>query len=130
MLAPNVYTLPTIDFVGGSTQDLVFHTFFRKIDVPFDLTYCTANFSVINYVNKHGTPIISKQMQIDKGDKDVFGDIIVNLLRVTLEARETVGLEGKFIYQISIKDNTNKVEIPNLGILYISNNINKSYVPK
>ena len=30
------YSLPTIDFVGGSTQELVFHTFFSQNKKPFD----------------------------------------------------------------------------------------------
>ena len=34
----NPYTLPTIDFVGGETQDLVFNLFFYKNKRPFSTT--------------------------------------------------------------------------------------------
>ena len=67
----NPYTLPTVDFVGGSTQELAFHTFFSQNKRPFDLSACTANFAVINFVNKNGTPLISKQMDIIKAKMEM-----------------------------------------------------------
>ena len=42
------YSLPTIDFVGGSTQELVFHTFFSQNKKPFDLSSCTASFALMS----------------------------------------------------------------------------------
>lgn len=128
MNAPNPYMLPTIDFVGGSSQELVFHTFFHTLKNPFDLSRCTANFSVINYVNKNGTPVISKSMRIMGGNRDPDGNLISNILRVTLVPGDTVNLTGKFIYQISVKDTNGVVEVPSQGIIYITNNINKKYI--
>lgn len=121
------YTLPTIDFVGGSTQDLIFHSFFYSNKRPFDLSDCSANFSIINFVNKNGMPILSKSMQIASGDLD-NGRKVPNLLKVTLLPSETYGLHGKFIYQISVKKSATQVDIPNHGIIYITNNINKGYI--
>ena len=110
----NPYTLPTVDFVGGSTQELAFHTFFSQNKRPFDLSACTANFAVINFVNKNGTPLISKQMDIIKSED---GDgTVTNVLKV-----------GKFIYQITIQDISGEIEIPDQGILRIANNINKVF---
>lgn len=126
-LPANPYTLPTIDFVGGSTQDLAFHVYFYYGGRPFDLSSCTANFSVINYVNKGGAPLISKAMKITEGDS-IGEDIISNVLRVTLEPADTVDLVGKFIYQIIIRDVSGDVEIPDHGIMRITNNINKAYI--
>ncbi len=71
---------------------------------------------------------MSKTMRVDATGSSKDGDLIYNKLRVTLESSETVSLEGKYIYQISIKENTGKVEVPSQGILYITNNINKQYV--
>lgn len=124
---PSIYTLPTIDFVGGATQELVFHCYFHENKRPFDLYQCTANFSLINYVNKNGTPRISKQMEIRQvGTED--GDI-ANILAVTLTSSDTVELEhGKYIYQITICGPNNTVDIPDQGIIYIVNNINKAYI--
>ncbi len=121
----NPYTLPTIDFIGGSTQELVFHSYSMHNKGPIDLSSCTANFSIINFVNKHGAPIFSKQMQILLGnDKN---ERVQNILKVILRPLDTVDLEGKFIYQISIRDITGETEVPQ-GILYIFNNINKQFV--
>lgn len=141
------YTLPTIDFVGGETQDLAFNMFFNneeptKGKQPFDMTGYMANLAIVNYINKKGTPIITKPMNIvpprntryetnhlvwyPMGERE---DSVCNRLTVTLHATETVNLAGKYIYQISIKDPRGvDIDIPNQGILRIANNINKSFI--
>lgn len=118
------YTLPTIDFVGGETQDLMFNVYFYKNKKPFSLTGCTCNFSIVSFTNKTGAPILSKQMNAIFND-DISSD---NVLTVTLEPTETVDLFGKYIYQIIIKDINGDAEIPKQGILYITNNINKGFI--
>ncbi len=126
MNIPNPYTLPALDFVGGSTQDLVFHCYFHLNRRPHDLSTCTANFSIINFVNKKGAPLVSKEMSIGT-DPTVDGEVN-NVLRVTLDPTDTVNLPaGKYIYQISIRDTSGKVEIPNQGIIHIVNNIDKAF---
>ena len=81
------YSLPTIDFVGGSTQELVFHTFFSQNKKPFDLSSCTASFALINFVNKNGSPLIAKPMEVSKSED---GDgTVTNVLRVVLLPEET-----------------------------------------
>ena len=103
------YSLPTIDFVGGSTQELVFHTFFSQNKKPFDLSSCTASFALINFVNK--------TMEVSKSED---GDgTVTNVLRVVLLPEETVDLVGKFIYQITIQDISGEIEIPDQGIIRI-----------
>lgn len=119
------YSLPTIDFVGGSTQELVFHTFFSQNRKPFDLSSCTASFAVINFINKNGSPLITKTMQVDKSE--VGDGTVTNVLRVVLQPEDTVDLVGKFIYQISIQDISGDIEIPDQGIIRIANNINKDF---
>lgn len=115
------YTLPTVDFVGGSTQDFAFNAFFFSNRKPFDMTQCTATFSVISYVNKDSSPLISKEMTVDNG-----ADGVANVLKVTLDAADTVDLAGKYIYQVTVRDNGGGVDIPNQGILRIANNIDKA----
>lgn len=127
MNIPDPYTLPAIDFVGGSTQDLVFHCYFYVNKTPHDLSSCTANFSIINFINKNGDPLVSKQMAVG-ADPDTDGEV-KNVLRVTLTAEDTVDLPaGKYIYQVSIKDISGDIEIPKHGIIHIINNINKAFV--
>ena len=102
------YTLPTIDFVGGETQDLMFNVYFYKNHRPFSLTGCSANFAIVSFTNKLGAPILTKPMEaIFNADSSIN-----NVLTVTLEPRETVGLSGKYIYQIQIRDIRGDVEIP------------------
>lgn len=118
------YTLPTIDFVGGETQNLTFNVYFYKDKKPFSLTGCTCNFSIVSFTNKMGAPILSKKMNGTYND-EVASD---NVLTVTLTPTETVELFGKYIYQIIIRDIEGDVEIPKQGILYVTNNINKNFI--
>lgn len=120
MNVPNIYTLPDISFVGGSTQKLSFNILSKGRE-PLDMSACTANFSLINYVNRTGKPIVSKEMTIS-------GDSVQNVLQVTLLPSDTVDLFGKFIYQVTIKDAIGVIDIPNQGQMIIVNNINKEYV--
>lgn len=118
------YALPTVDFVGGETQDLAFHVYFYKGNKPFSLYGCTSNFSIVSFANKSGSPILTKQMNILYNDDGT----IDNVLSVTLLPTETVDLFGKYIYQITIQDIDGDIEIPKQGILYITNNINKGFI--
>ena len=120
----NPYTLPTIDFVGGETQDLAFNVYFYKDKKPFSLTGCECNFSIVSFTNKLGTPILTKQMESIFNNEGTYD----NVLTVTLSPIETVDLSGKYIYQIIIRDIDGDVEIPKQGILYITNNINKNFI--
>ena len=117
----NPYTLPTIDFVGGETQELVFNVFFHEKDKPYSLIGCEYEFSIVSSTSKNGAPI---PLSNPKGTitKDT------NALTVRLEPEDTVNLFGKYIYQISIRGVDGDVEIPKQGILYIANNINKSFI--
>lgn len=59
----NVYSLPELDFVGGSSEDLVFHVYCDKTNPkPFGLTGCTANF-----VSDEGalTPVGSGEISVE-----------------------------------------------------------------
>ncbi len=121
----NPYALPTIEFVGGETQELLFHIYsYHKR--PFSMTRCTSNFSIVDFRNKKGAPILAKTMDVlENTDRSAF-----NILYVELTPQETYDLSGKFIYQITIKDVGGKVEIPKQGLLYITNNINKSFIQR
>jgi len=117
-----VYELPEILFVGGETHDLRFRLFTDTGKV-FSASGARATFSVVYSVNRTGTPVISKQMDIIADD-----DGIESILAVTLIPNETKNLYGKYIYQITIQDMSGEVDIPSQGILGITNNIDKSII--
>lgn len=126
MVLVDPYKLPDIDFVGGSTQEFAFHCYHYKGKRPLDMSFSTAEFAIIDYVNKNGAPLVVKQMDVLEGTaKD---GLEYNVLAVKLDAADTVKLAGKFIYQISIKDRDGAVEIPSQGIIQITNNIDKPFV--
>ena len=58
------YTLPTIDFVGGESQRLAFHTYFYKTGAPFSLSSCAADFSIASFTNRSETPVLSRLMEM------------------------------------------------------------------
>lgn len=118
------YTLPTIDFVGGETQDLAFNIYFYRNNKPYSLSGCVANFAIVSFRNKTGTPILTKEMGIRFNNAGTIN----NVLTVTLDPTETVNLAGKYIYEIQMRDIDGDVEIPKQGILYITNNINKGFI--
>ena len=116
------YNLPEIAFVGGETQDLRFRLFTKSGRI-FDADGATATFSVVYSVNRTGATILSKQMTVMNDEHGIKSVLAVELL-----PKETVGLFGKYIYQITIKDSGGDVEIPSQGILTITNNIDKTLI--
>ncbi len=95
----NPYVLPTIEFVGGETQELLFNMYFYQGKKPFSMVGCISSFSIVSFNNKNGSPILRKDMTV---------------------------LE--YIYQISIKDVSGNIEIPKQGLMYNINNINKGFI--
>ena len=112
----NPYVLPTIEFVGGETQELLFNMYFYQGKKPFSMVGCISSFSIVSFNNKNGSPILRKD------------STSLNVLSVELTPEETYKLSGKYIYQISIKDVSGNIEIPKQGLMYIINNINKGFI--
>lgn len=122
---PCQYTLPQVEFVGGSTQDFEFQCLDHRTGQLMDMTGCKAEFAIIDYLNKQGNdgfPLWYSYMQL----KDVDG--MSCRLCVSVPPSATLDLWGKYIYQISIRDVDGVIEIPKQGLLFISNNIDKNFV--
>ena len=117
-----IYTLPQDSFVAGQTREYAWRLF-RESGLSFNSYGCTGAFSLLDYSHKDEDPILVKEITFIAGDNSIN-----NVATVTLNPQDTVELDGKYIYQLSIKDMDGNVEIPNQGILYISNNIHKSFV--
>lgn len=118
----NTYTLPEISFVGGSEQIYNFNLKLPSGNV-FDGVGYTANFSIINYSNKNGTPVISQTVTTTADTNGKY-----SIVSITLTSLDTVNLNGQYIYQITIVDVDSEAEIPNQGIMHIASNINKSFI--
>lgn len=139
----SIYNLPEIKFVGGETQNLIFHfekntgyctppyppcfPYERQHNIkaePFNTRGYNVWFSVISYANKSGSPIITIQAHnYDSDDYEPYSAV-----QVIIPSDNTKNLFGKYVYQISVIDEDNKsiVEIPGQGILDIRKNIDPS----
>jgi hypothetical protein len=118
------YVLPEITYVAGEKQTVRMYlwTPFPNSQ-KFNAFGCAVDFSIINYSNKNGLPIISKGCEI-RQDTDGTYCIAVAIL----EPQDTVTLFGKYVYQISIKDSENNTDIPWQGIMFIVKNINQRFI--
>lgn len=117
------FTLPTLEFVGGETQTLIFNLFdamHNPVDLPND-TAC--NFAVVGFTNPVGGPLISKTMDILHSQATDMNSMV----RVIVESDDTVDLAGKYIYQITLAAAT-RSDIPKQGIMYITRNINPAFL--
>ena len=121
----DVYSLPEVMFVAGQSNTLRWRLFTEQ-NVPFNAEGCTGKFALVDYSDKYNDePLVSKPLSFVIGD-DVTG--AKNVATVDLLPTDTLGLYGKYIYQITIKDIDGEVEIPNQGIFNIFHNINESFL--
>ena len=120
----DIYTLPEIVFVAGQSNTIHWRLF-KAEKVPFNGEGCTGNFSVVDYSDQTGEPLITKPLKFIVGDNK---NGMKNIAVVDLHPNDTLGLNGKYIYQIIIKDINGDVDIPNQGFLLITHNINESFL--
>lgn len=115
----NIYTMPQIDMLGGDCDSLLF-TIKRPDGRPLDISTMTLKFSVINYSNQFGTPVL----EFEKTGTPVFNDELKlkSDFKVDLKITDTIHLYGKYIYQISITDFQGDVKSLQ-GIIIITKNI-------
>lgn len=120
----DIYTMPEVVFVSGQSNTLRWRLF-TMTHVPFNADGCTGNFAVVDYSDQTGDPLISKSLKFVVGDDETG---VKNVATVDLLPQDTLGLYGKYIYQITIKDVDGEAEIPNQGFLQITHNINESFL--
>lgn len=121
----DVYSMPEIMFVAGQSNTLRWRLF-KERNVPFNGEGCEGNFALVDYSDKYNTePLVSKPLAFSIGD-DATG--AKNMASVDLLPSDTLGLSGKYVYQITIKDIDGEVEIPNQGIIHIYHNINATFL--
>lgn len=124
----DIYTLPEVVFVSGQSNTLRWRLF-TKAGVPYNADGCTGNFAVVDYSDQTGDPLISKSLYfIVDPDADDSETAVKHIACVDLTPSDTLGLDGKYIYQITIKDIDGEAEIPNQGFFQITHNINESFL--
>lgn len=116
------YTLPEIGFVGGETQEFLFYLK-NKDGSGFNADGATIDFSICEYNNKTGSPILSYTPEILY---DSHG--VASLVHVVVPKDDTSQFFGKYIYQITIIDLNGAAAIPNQGVMRIVKNINQEIV--
>lgn len=117
-----VYKLPKLSFVGGETQSFLFNLK-TAAGAEYDASGCEVAFAIINYTNKNGVPVLTKSVTLTTG---ADGGQSVGMVDLTPE--DTVGLYGRYVYQVSVRDATGETEIPGQGLLDITRNIHPGFI--
>lgn len=119
-----IYTLPEIRFIGGETQTLVFDLYTLSGDPYKNIDECEINFSIIHHANRdYSEPVFtltdaSSYITTGTGTEGYYNKLTIELLPT-----HTAVLSGKYIYQLSITDTSQNVEICQ-GVMLIIRNIN------
>ena len=113
--------LPDWEFIGGVTQEYDF-TLRAENGYFYDIPGATASLAVAPFVNPKDT-ILTKTGSIRTNSAGAH--CVVHFL---LDKKDTVNLHGKFIYQISVKNTDGTMAPPMRGRMYITENIDKSFV--
>lgn len=119
-MQPEIFTLPTINFVGGATQELRFNLKNPDGEV-FNATGCTASFAVSEWGEKTNLFTVSPEFLADPGG-------VLSIMIVSVPAVHTRDLAGKYVYQITMIDSQQNVGIPNKGLMNIAENIDKEFI--
>jgi hypothetical protein len=120
----NLYTLPEISFIGGEGQTILMSLWTPKPNSqPFNANSCKIDFSIINYSNKNGVPVVSKLCTLRDNDDNIPCIAVAELLPL-----DTVTLYGKYVYQVSFIDVDGNTEVPGQGIVYIQKNISVPFM--
>lgn len=117
-----IYNLPKIQFVGGETQELCF-----RLKSPSG-RYYTAEGMTVNYaVRKYGKidepPVINKTAEIT-----LEANTMHSVIEIRLDSNDTLALDGRYVYQITVAGDNGIIEIPGRGILEITRNINPDFL--
>jgi len=122
MICNPIYNLPELSFIGGETQSINFNLVLPS-GGEFDANGCTVRFSVVNYADKNGSPIFVIPATLEKNE-----DGVICVASVKIKSENTVGLHGRYVYQISILDTFKEFEIPGQGIIDIRRNIDQAFI--
>lgn len=128
------YNLPDITIIGGDTFPICFDLFRdSRHSIPFEMgENFVAYFSLVEFINREYTSPLYSFSSIDPSPR-VFitndADGKINNVEVKFKAADTASLYGKYIYQITLKDNNlNKIEVIGQGTMTIVRNIDPNLI--
>ena len=109
------FRLTDINLIGGDYQEILFHIHDDDNGGLMDIENLELNFSLIDYQNRYGTPLISKACEISPDDPTAF--------LIVLYPEDTKDFADKYIYQVTVKAPNNKQKNYQ-GVMTIDKNIN------
>lgn len=109
------FNLEEITIIGGDYQEILFHVHDDDNGGLMDLENLECNFSLIQYKNRYGTPLLSRNCEISPNDSTAFLAI--------LYPDDTKDYSDKYIYQITLSAPNGKQKSFQ-GIITIDKNIN------
>ncbi len=115
------YLLPDWDFVAGATQRRSF-ILYKNSGELCDIQGGTAHLAIVEYVHQ-GAPVITKEVAVG-----AMPDGKKCRIAFTLSPSETKDLDGKYLYQVMVKDGNGNVSIPFHGHMRVQKNLQKSAI--
>ena len=115
------FTLPEWEFVSGETQTRTFRLYEPDGASVMNLQGASSEFALNDFVNPDGDPILPKSTEITEDDNGK-----ACLLTVHLDVSDTINLDGKYIYQLTVHDLHGNTSAPQ-GIMRIHKNIDRSF---
>lgn len=114
------FTLKELGIIGGDYQEILFHINNDDNGNSMDIANLELNFSLIEYKNRYGTPLISRNCPISSDDSTAF--------LMVFYPDDTKDYAGKYIYQITVKAPNNKQKSFQ-GVITIEKNIDPNAFP-
>lgn len=113
-------TLPPESMIAGTTKKLVLYLYTHNMKKQIDADGMIARFTLTDYVNPSNVPLVIKNCTILVPEGEELAVISVELART-----DTLTLRGKYIYQVTINDDSTIEALK--GIMDIANNIDTAY---
>jgi hypothetical protein len=111
MAINSTYTMPEVQFIGGSTK-----TFFFKVydenNQPLDLNGSTCTWKLRRLGDFGGSAVVTKE-GLNTGIPDN------NEFKILLTSEDTINLYGKFVQQPIVQDFAGKIYYPAQGLILI-----------
>ena len=112
-------TCNTYEMIGGVRTKLSFEIARGETGKPLNLRSYKGWFSMVPAHNRTMSPVVSKEMKVEIDDE---GNAL-STMSVILTSKDTYTLSGKYIYQITIFNQTGQADVPEQGEILIYHNI-------
>lgn len=116
------YTLPEWQLVGGETRKRTFTLYHDEGGPTYNIPGATAEVAIVDFVNPKSELKLRKEASVAVDKHGHYCEVSVDLAPA-----DTLELQGKYIYQLTIKDVFGNIAAPK-GLMYITENIDKTFV--